>query len=210
MNLPSGRSSALNTNLFPPSKLNSNSINAAAALYSMNSLNNSHLNPFCLPDIRGDGNVPEQNEALSLVVAPKKKRHKVTDTRITPRTVSRILAQDGIGCPPSNILDSPNKFTSILPTTNGSPESPPPRSFHVPPSAPMLPVSLPTSVAIPNPSLHESQVFSPYSPFYPGQHQTPHHLQSSSPPGNIVDHLRDSPPLPHLSLIHISEPTRPY
>lgn len=39
---------------------------------------------------------PEQTEALPLVVAPKKKRHKVTDTRITPRTVSRILAQDGI------------------------------------------------------------------------------------------------------------------
>lgn len=38
----------------------------------------------------------EQTEALPLVVQPKKKRHKVTDTRITPRTVSRILAQDGM------------------------------------------------------------------------------------------------------------------
>lgn len=67
----------------------------------------------------------------------------------------------------------------------------------------MLPVSLPTSVAIPNPSLHESQVFSPYSPFFnphaghPGQVPPPgpHHLPAS-PPGSGVD-LRDSPPLPH-------------
>jgi hypothetical protein len=34
----------------------------------------------------------EQDDALNLVVTPKKhKRHKVTDTRITPRTVSRLL-----------------------------------------------------------------------------------------------------------------------
>ncbi|XKL64093.1 hypothetical protein PGB90_004179 [Kerria lacca] len=183
INLPSVRS-ALNSNLFPPPKVNTNSINnvAAAALYSsMNNLSNSHISPFCLPDVRAEGVVPEQNEALSLVVAPKKKRHKVTDTRITPRTVSRILAQDGIGCPPSNLMDTSNKFASLIPPTNGSSESPPPRPFHVPHSAPMLPVSLPTSVAIPNPGLHESQVFSPYSPFY-GQHQGPHHM-SSSPTG---------------------------
>lgn len=83
------------------------------------------------------------------------------------------------------------------------PPPPPPRGVygHAPP--PMLPVSLPTSVAIPNPSLHESQVFSPYSPFFnphaghPGQVPPPgpHHLPSS-PPGSGVE-LRDSPPLPH-------------
>lgn len=73
----------------------------------------------------------------------------------------------------------------------------------------MLPVSLPTSVAIPNPSLHESQVFSPYSPFFnphaghPGQVPPPgpHHLPAS-PPGGGVD-VRDSPPLPHPpSILH--------
>lgn len=111
---------------------------------------------------------------------------QVTDTRITPRTVSRMLAQDGNGAQGGN--DSP------------PPPPPPPRPYHAPP---MLPVSLPTSVAIPNPSLHESQVFSPYSPFFsphpshagqvppPG----PHHLPAS-PPGGGVE-LRDSPPLPH-------------
>jgi hypothetical protein len=110
----------------------------------------------------------------------------VTDTRITPRTVSRILAQEGNGSQGGS--DSP-------------PPPPPPRPYHAPP--PMLPVSLPTSVAIPNPSLHESQVFSPYSPFFnphashPGQVPPPgpHHLPAS-PPGGGVE-LRDSPPLPH-------------
>lgn len=72
---------------------------AAAALYNSMNVLGGQVNQFCMPESR-DTN-PEQNEALSLVVQPKKKRHKVTDTRITPRTVSRILAQDGIG-PTSN------------------------------------------------------------------------------------------------------------
>jgi hypothetical protein len=33
----------------------------------------------------------QDDAALNLVVTPKKRRHKVTDTRITPRTVSRLL-----------------------------------------------------------------------------------------------------------------------
>ncbi len=186
-------------NPFSAGKMNSSTMNsAAAALYSsINNLSNSHLNPFCLSDMRADPTPSEQSEALSLVVAPKKKRHKVTDTRITPRTVSRILAQDGLGCPPPSMVDSSGKFGGVMASTNGTPESPPPRPFHVPSSASMLPVSLPTSVAIPNPSLHESQVFSPYSPFY-SQHHMPPHMQSSSPPG-MGDQLRDSPPLPHHS-----------
>ncbi|XP_050589332.1 homeobox protein prospero isoform X1 [Bombus affinis] len=151
-------------------------------------------------NLRGDereSRDSEQNEALSLVMTPKKKRHKyfppqVTDTRLTPRTVSRILAQEGGGSQGGS--ESP-------------PPPPPPRSYHPPP--PMLPVSLPTSVAIPNPSLHESQVFSPYSPFFnphaghPGQVPPPgpHHLPAS-PPGGGVD-VRDSPPLPHPpSILH--------
>lgn len=105
--------------------------------------------PFCVSKQES-----EQNEALSLVVTPKKKRHKVTDTRITPRTVSRILGQDGMGMSPA----------SMEPTPCTSPRPPP----YPQPPPPMLPVSLPTSVAIPNPGLHESQVFSPYSPFFHG------------------------------------------
>ncbi|XP_052902651.1 homeobox protein prospero isoform X3 [Anopheles moucheti] len=286
---------------------------AAAALY--NSMNQalgtaSQVNPFCLPPPEPREHNPEQNEALSLVVTPKKKRHKVTDTRITPRTVSRILAQDGI-IPSSNQVQvdsqqqsqqqqqqqqqpssqqqsqsqqqlplgganschgsglgsnnnssnnnnnnnscsknnnnlsgqqqqqqqqqqsqsqvasqqsipaqqqqtQPSPFSSQSGGPTGQPTGPttptdcksPRSSFHGAASS-MLPVSLPTSVAIPNPSLHESQVFSPYSPFFNphGPHGGPHgpqpsqfhHMKvSSSPPGiNGMLDPRDSPPLPH-------------
>lgn len=86
-------------------------------------------------------------------------------------------------------------------------ETPSPRPSYHPPPPSMLPVSLPTSVAIPNPSLHESQVFSPYSPFFNphgphgphGPQSQLHHMHmSASPPGmgGLMD-PRDSPPLPH-------------
>lgn len=206
LNVAAAARSGFGSNLFAPPKLGSGSLNsaaAAAALYSSmtNSLGSSHL-PFCMAEMRPETAAPEQNEALSLVVPTKKKRHKVTDTRITPRTVSRILAQDGMGCPPPPSLLDAAKYGLAAANGAGGPDSPPPpppppRPFHhVPHSAAMLPVSLPTSVAIPNPSLHESQVFSPYSPFYGAQHQPPHHIPSSSPPG-MSDHIRDSPPLPH-------------
>ncbi|KAK7595436.1 hypothetical protein V9T40_013261 [Parthenolecanium corni] len=208
-NVAAAARTALGSNIFAASKLGSAGLNsAAAALYSSmtNGLAGSHLTPFCVAELRSEAAAPEQNEALSLVVPQKKKRHKVTDTRITPRTVSRILAQDGVGClQPSSILDTSKYGLSATNVGNGAPDSPPPppRPFHhIPHSAPMLPVSLPTSVAIPNPSLHESQIFSPYTSFYGGQHQPSHHIPSSSPPG-LSDHLRDSPPLPHhTSMFH--------
>nr|XP_023014567.1 homeobox protein prospero isoform X2 [Leptinotarsa decemlineata] len=150
-----------------------------APLYGMN-------HPFCV----SKQETPEQNEALSLVVAPKKKRHKVTDTRITPRTVSRILGQDGMGMSPA----------AMEPNPCSSPRPPP---YHQPP--PMLPVSLPTSVAIPNPGLHESQVFSPYSPFFHGPSHG-HHMAmqaSSSPPRMHHKIERESPPIHHPpTLLH--------
>ncbi|XP_022116560.2 homeobox protein prospero isoform X1 [Pieris rapae] len=113
----------------------------------------------------------DPSEPLSLVVTPKKpKRHKVTDTRITPRTVSRILGE-GMGHSPES------KF----------PESPSPRPY---PGG----MALPTSVAIPNPSLHESQVFSPYSPFFVAGGGL-----ARSPPAPE----RDSPPLPNApTMLH--------
>lgn len=195
INLPHVRPSP-NQALFQPPKPPTSGINsaAAAALYNtMSSMGGPHSNPFCVNDSREGA--PEQNEALSLVVAPKKKRHKVTDTRITPRTVSRILAQDGIGAPPQRNLESPPKFNMIPSTSSNGGDSPPPRPYH-PPPPPMLPVSLPTSVAIPNPSLHESQVFSPYSPW----HHQPPHMPSASPPG--MAELRESPPLHPPTLLH--------
>ncbi|XP_017780688.1 PREDICTED: homeobox protein prospero isoform X2 [Nicrophorus vespilloides] len=156
-----------------------------AALYAMN-------HPFCVSKQEN----PEQNEALSLVVAPKKKRHKVTDTRITPRTVSRILGQDVGGGGAVSMGMSP---ASMEANTCPSPRPPP---YHQPP--PMLPVSLPTSVAIPNPGLHESQVFSPYSPFFHGPSHG-HHMamQASSSPPRMHKIERDSPPIHHPpTLLH--------
>ncbi|XP_050297050.1 homeobox protein prospero isoform X2 [Anthonomus grandis grandis] len=162
-----------------------------APLYGMN-------HPFC---VQKQQDAPEQNEALSLVVAPKKKRHKdfmpfkVTDTRITPRTVSRILGQEGgMGMSPA----------SMEPNSGGQPSCPSPRPppYHQPP--PMLPVSLPTSVAIPNPGLHESQVFSPYSPFFHGPSHG-HHMamQASSSPPRMHKMERESPPVHHPpTLLH--------
>lgn len=170
-----------------------------APLYGMN-------HPFC---VSKQENNPEQNEALSLVVTPKKKRHKVTDTRITPRTVSRILGQEGMGMSPASMEPS-------------SCSSPRPSPYHQPP--PMLPVSLPTSVAIPNPGLHESQVFSPYSPFFHGPSHG-HHMamqvrtllplsytvfliflilfQASSSPPRMHKIERESPPIHHPpTLLH--------
>ncbi|XP_030765162.1 homeobox protein prospero isoform X3 [Sitophilus oryzae] len=174
-----------------------------APLYAMN-------HPFCVQK----QDTPEQNEALSLVVAPKKKRHKVTDTRITPRTVSRILGQDGsMGMSPGSAMDQTSSTTGGGGGAGGagtggggppscpSPRPPPP--YHQPP--PMLPVSLPTSVAIPNPGLHESQVFSPYSPFFHGPSHG-HHMAmqaSSSPPRMHHKMERESPPVHHPpTLLH--------
>lgn len=70
----------------------------------------------------------EQLEAMSLVMPQKKKRHKVTDTRLSPRTSTRINMDE----PPKRIGDNPYQA--------------------------LVPVSLPTSVAIPNPSLHDSRM----------------------------------------------------
>lgn len=138
------------------------------------------------------GESPEQSEALPLVVAPKKKRHKVTDTRITPRTVSRILGHhtDSLGG------DGPPKFTSLLGGRASSPADSvgfhhhghhhSHHSHHHQP--PIVPVSLPTSVAIPNPSLHQSDVFSPY-PYY-GHHGHGHG-------GGVGHHPRDRCGSPH-------------
>ncbi|XP_031616684.1 homeobox protein prospero isoform X2 [Contarinia nasturtii] len=195
---------------------------AAAALYNSMNVLGGQVNQFCMPESR-DTN-PEQNEALSLVVQPKKKRHKVTDTRITPRTVSRILAQDGIGPTGNqqqidtntnmnnnnnnNSTNGKGSVASVMNTSTTTPsESPSPRSsYHGGPPASSMLQALSTSVAIPNPSLHESQVFSPYSPFFnhhngphaPQQAQLHHIKMPASPPGfaGIMD-PRDSPPLPH-------------
>lgn len=249
MNLPSHVRPSPTAGMFqgPPKQPGQAQINsvAAAALYnSISAMNGgpSNGNPFCMPEPPREA-TNEQNEALSLVVTPKKKRHKVTDTRITPRTVSRILAQDALAAAQQNHLDNQRQeqhnhqnqnqiqqqqqsngqngngsnmqngsmvnksFGSNGPMPSSIPndQSSPRGNYHHSSAPSMLPVSLPTSVAIPNPSLHESQVFSPYSPFFNphGPHgpqsTSLHHMHmSSSPPGiGALMDPRDSPPLPH-------------
>ncbi|XP_064484099.1 homeobox protein prospero-like [Ornithodoros turicata] len=107
----------------------------------------------------GNGDLPEQTEAMSLVVPAKKKRHKVTDTRLTPR-------------------DSPK--------CGETPGFPPP---------PLVPVSLPTTVAIPNPSLHHhADVFS-FHVDHPRLYDEDGHPGAHHPGGH------HPPPLP-LMLTH--------
>ncbi|XP_076313923.1 homeobox protein prospero-like [Tachypleus tridentatus] len=91
--------------------------------------------------------VTEQTEAISLVVTPKKRRHKVTDARVTSSLVNCCMSQEDSSpkCPAINDTTQPFICLPVYP--------------HQPP--PLVPVSLPTSVAIPNPSLHHHELF-PY------------------------------------------------
>ncbi|XP_003746435.1 uncharacterized protein LOC100900938 [Galendromus occidentalis] len=105
---------------------------------------------------------PEQTEAMSLVVTPgKKKRHKVTDTRLAPRRSDS-----------PKFGESPSSGTALVPS--------------YPP--PLIPVSLPTSVAIPNPSLHHDLFHLPHfdhqqrlsAPFQSGQQQASSQQQQAA------------------------------
>ncbi|XP_076351812.1 homeobox protein prospero-like [Tachypleus tridentatus] len=82
------------------------------------------------------GGENEQTEPMPLVVTPKKKRHKVTDTRLIPRLGAK----------------QEENFIRYSTSSNGVDQA-----FSQQPP-PLVPVSLPTSVAVLNPSLHHSQI----------------------------------------------------
>lgn len=89
----------------------------------------------------------EQTEPLPLVVnTPKKKRTKVTDTRISPKTARALLGQDPMSFAHLHMEQSEQRH-------------------HFPG---LIPHHLPTSVAIPNPSLQNP---SDILGFYRGEHQ---------------------------------------
>ncbi|XP_067119808.1 LOW QUALITY PROTEIN: homeobox protein prospero [Centruroides vittatus] len=146
--------------------------------------------PFPPPGLNTSGipvEVPEQTEAMALVVTPKKKRHKVTDTRITPRTVSRVLGQD--------VDPLCNKYTMLAAGCPSDP-GPAPTYTHHPPPPPLVPVSLPTSVAIPNPSLHQSDVFTTFHYDHQrlGQYNSiPDNHDEDALHSSIMSHARGSP-----------------
>ncbi|XP_060076474.1 uncharacterized protein LOC132556104 [Ylistrum balloti] len=93
---------------------------------------------------------PEQTEALPLVVnqTPKKKRTKVTDTRLSPRAARALLGQDPMVL--SHVGDGDNHHQH--PASSGYQA--------------LIPPVLPTSVAIPNPGLQHSNIFDFYGREY--------------------------------------------
>ena len=159
--------------------------------------NNGHLSE----DERDEDS--EQDDALNLVVTPKKhKRHKVTDTRITPRTVSRLLG------------DQPSMAELQKQFGPGSPFMPPgfplpklmddmprPPFHHLP--FPSIPTSLPQ-----HPGLHQQFPFNPFG--FPGPLGRP---RDFSPPGEVRprsaspprDH-RPPPPLLHPAILAAQSP----
>ena len=159
----------------------------------MSSLYNSHLQQS--DDERED---EEQDDALNLVVTPKKKRHKVTDTRITPRTVSRLLADQPI----TSIEQLQKHFN---PNHHFVPHGFPKHLADLPrPPFPGLTHSLlphiPTSLAPDFP-------FHPF-PFHPHLNRPrdlspPHErARSASPPRDT----RPPPPLLHPSMLAVHSP----
>ncbi|KFM64362.1 hypothetical protein X975_25074, partial [Stegodyphus mimosarum] len=135
--------------------------------------------------------VPEQTEAMSLVVTPKKKRHKVTDTRLNQRAGQLC----GLRSSESSQDVSP-KYSGMLSVMPSSESIPPSHMYsHHPPPPPLVPVSLPTTVAIPNPSLNQSDLFHNFSYEH---HRLSQHFASIEPPED------DGPPvgLHHTGPIH--------
>merc|ERR1711963_517727 len=144
----------------------------------------------------------EQDDALNLVVTPKKhKRHKVTDTRITPRTVSRLL-----GDQPS-MAELQKHFGPTSPFM--PPGFPLPKLLEDMPRPPFhhLPFpSIPTSAG--HPGLPQQFPFSPFG--FPGPLGRPRDFsppeeprpRSASPPR---DH-RPPPPLLHPAILAAQSP----
>ncbi|XP_067682767.1 homeobox protein prospero-like [Haliotis asinina] len=119
---------------------------------------------------------PEQTEALPLIVnTPKKKRTKVTDTRLSPRAKAALL-QDSTPSS-SHHLDLERHFQSYP---------------H------FLPPMLPTSVAIPNPGLQQSDILA-FSSLRDNCFPD-HRLHSHSPPNDA-----GSPRSPSDAFSHVGK-----
>lgn len=128
-----------------------------------------HPNPLMF------GVEPEQTEALPLVVnTPKKKRTKVTDTRLSPRA-ARVLLQESV--PVSSHSDMG-------------------LGRHSPSSYPHMFPMLPTSVAIPNPGLQHSD----FMRFYEEQVFNSHHHEGPQSTTHSPLHAdQGSPGASHIS-----------
>merc|ERR1711963_735007 len=144
----------------------------------------------------------EQDDALNLVVTPKKhKRHKVTDTRITPRTVSRLLGDQPSMAELQKHFGPTSPFMPPgFPLPKLLEEMPRPPFHHLP-----FP-TIPTSAG--HPSLPQQFPFSPFG--FPGPLGRPRDFsppeeprpRSASPPR---DH-RPPPPLLHPAILAAQSP----
>ena len=143
----------------------------------------------------------EQDDALNLTVTPKKKRHKVTDTRITPRTVSRLLGEQ------PSMADLQKHFGP------GTPFGMPPGFLPRPPFPGMPGSFLPNIPTSLTPSLNHPAEHFPFSPFgFPGPLNRPRDLsppsrpRSASPPRDT----RPPPPLIHPAILAAHSPDFPH
>ena len=140
---------------------------------------------------------PEQTEPMPLVVTtPKKKRTKVTDTRLSPRAARALLTDNNQMHQPHHPLlhphhpqhphhEHPDQPPHHHQQPHHHPHHPHPHHLqhHDPYGHPLLPVALPTSVAIPNPSLQHSDVLAMYThgSEHPAFHNEGTHSSSHSP-----------------------------
>merc|ERR550539_1153008 len=139
--------------------------------------------------------------ALNLTVTPKKKRHKVTDTRITPRTVSRLLGEQ------PSMADLQKHFG------HGTPFGMPPGFLPRPPFPGMPGSFLPNIPTSLTPSLNNPAEHFPFIPFgFPGHLNRPRDLsppsrpRSASPPRDP----RPPPPLIHPAILAAHSPDFPH
>lgn len=196
---------------------NASRMAAAAAAAAAVAANSAYppMPPVASPMLFPPCREPEQTEALPLVVnAPtKKKRTKVTDTRLSPRAARSIL-HDGVGHrhhhsgsyhghshhhqharPDSShhrlhhgvtgdVSADRRRSSPVRSSADSGLVSPFLQSRHPStglPTLPLLPASLPTSVAVPNPSLQHSDIMSAIFQFSQQRMQQQQQIDSTPP-----------------------------
>ena len=131
-----------------------------------------------IEDQDSEDNLPasgEQDEALSLVVTPKKRRHKVTDSRITPRSLADLADLKNLPAAAAAALPlfppPPQKMplNETSPARGLPPPPPPPPPGLFPPGLPphlqaAAAAAAAAGMPLPNPAALGD--FAPFSPFY--------------------------------------------
>ena len=133
-----------------------------------------------MDDQDSEDNLPtsgEQDEALSLVVTPKKRRHKVTDSRITPRSLADLADLKNLPAAAAAALPlfppPPHKMplNETSPARGLPPLPPPPPPGLFPPGMPphlqaAAAAAAAAAAGMPMPNPAALGDFPPFSPFY--------------------------------------------